>query len=73
MLLAGDFNLDPSRIEDPNYTQGRKTRNFLARMEGAGMDRISFGNTFERIKSGKVISSELDWLLSSHDVVTGTE
>ena len=74
VLLAGDFNLDPSRIEDPNYALARKTRSFLTRMEGAGLDRISFGSTFERMKSGKVIKSELDWLLVSHDdMVSETE
>ena len=67
MLLAGDFNLDPSRIKDATYALSRKTANFVGRMEGAGLDRISFGNTFERIKAGKAIKSELDWLLSSHD------
>ena len=66
MFLAGDFNLDPSRQEDSSYSLTRKAANFLARMNGAGMERISFGKTFERIRAGKLITSELDWLLASH-------
>ena len=63
VIMAGDFNLDPSRFEDETYSLKRLGKNFLSRMKGLGLERVSFGNTFERIVSGQHIQSELDWVL----------
>ena len=66
VILAGDFNLDPSRTGDQTYAMSQKTTRFLARMSGAGLDRVAFGKTFKRQVAGRVISSELDWVLTSN-------
>ena len=63
VLLAGDFNLDPSRICDSSYALAGKVDAFLTRMEGSDLSRVSFGKTFERVVQGRTIASELDWLL----------
>ena len=65
IIMAGDFNLDPSRIKDPTYGMARKTATFLARMEGAGLSQVSFGSTFKRTVEKRMVTSELDWLLCS--------
>ena len=65
ILIAGDFNIDPSRLEDPFYHMKRLGRNLLTRMENAGLERTSFGKTFNRTVKDKEVTAELDWVLSS--------
>ena len=64
-ILGGDFNLDPSKFSDQSYSMRSAGEVFLTRMRNAGLERISFGNTFERTVKGKCIKSELDWVLTS--------
>ena len=65
ILLAGDFNLDMSRISDPSYGARKLAVEFLERILELGLTRISFGKTFKRSVDGVNIESELDWALSS--------
>ena len=64
-ILAGDFNLDPTKFSLRTYNMRLTGNEFLSRMEGTGLERVSFGKTFERWIEGLKVESELDWLLTT--------
>jgi hypothetical protein len=66
LLVAGDFNLDPSRLTDSTYGARTTTSKLLQRAERAGLSQISFGKTFQQTVLDTVVASELDWILTSH-------
>lgn len=68
LIIGGDFNLDPSRLNDPTYQNRHTTSNFIQQAEEVGPQRTSFGMTFTRTIKSLTVDSELDWVLSNIDV-----
>ncbi len=68
LMIAGDFNLNPNRTKDTTYPSRNLMTEFISGVAGLGVERYSFGDTFSRIIEGKIVSSELDWLLSNCNV-----
>ena len=64
-VMAGDFNLDPTRQDDPSYSSKTLCNDFLNHISEAGLHRHSFGVTFYRKRIDKDIHSELDWVISN--------
>ena len=73
LLIAGDFNLDMSRTSDPSYSAKVLASRFMSTITELGLHRVSFGRTFQRVVNGKVLSSELDWTLSSNETLVKKE
>ncbi len=69
IMIAGDFNLNPNRTLDKSYSCRQLTIRVLHSFTQLGLDRFSFGDTFSRTVEGKIITSELDWLICNCDVV----
>lgn len=65
LVVAGDFNLDPSHTNDQTYGSKLLTNKFLEDTSEFGMHRQSFGPTFHRTVMGKSVKSELDWVMSN--------
>ncbi len=66
VMIAGDYNIDPSRLLDTSYTSRTRRigQKLLSGMEEQGFERLSFGKTFHRTVLGREVSSELDWALA---------
>lgn len=62
LLVAGNFKLDPTRLDDPTYGAKALASRFQRRTEQAGLTRVSFGQTFQRSVMDSVVASELDWV-----------
>ena len=68
LVMAGDFNLDFSRVEDTQY-QHRQAAAFLAKnFLQLSMEVTRFGITFHRNVKGQAWRSSLDWLVTSSDL-----
>jgi len=65
LIVAGDFNLDPQRLDDPLYGSKGLLQHFLGTIDELGFERTTFGHTFHRVVTGRHISSELDWMISN--------
>jgi endonuclease/exonuclease/phosphatase family metal-dependent hydrolase len=61
LLVAGDFNLNPSQQTNSTYGARTMTNRLIQRAERAGLSQISFEKKIQR----KVVASELDWILTS--------
>ncbi len=68
IIMAGDFNLNPKRVNDSLYSHRRLTSNLLLSLKEMGLERYSFGDTFCRTIERNTISSELDWLVSNQEM-----
>jgi hypothetical protein len=66
LLVAGDFNLNPSRLTDFRYGARTMTSRLLRGAEMFGLSGISFEKTFQRRVFDTVVASELDSILTSH-------
>ncbi len=64
IVLAGDFNLDLSRVNDMNYKVRRLAGDFLQKVSELGLLITSYGDTFKRHVNGQKVTSELDWIVS---------
>lgn len=74
LLMAGDFNLDPSRLNDNSYGSRTLAAKFMEEMGSLGMSRTSFGLTFCRLHGERKIQSELDWALTNHgEIITNAK
>ena len=65
ILMAGDFNLDFDRKNDPNYLHAGMARDMLHCIHESGLTTTGFGQTFLRPRLDGEVSSSLDWVASS--------
>jgi hypothetical protein len=74
VLLLGDFNLDVSRTEDPNYYRKNMLERFQTFQHASGLQRFDTPNTFESYGAhkGRHYTSTLDHVYASESIFNKT-
>jgi len=72
IIIVGDFNLDYSRRNDPNYSNFSALQAWLTYMDEINLAQRIHNITWERVVNNKTISSILDHSYTSNDEYQST-